>query len=69
MCTAHSIKMSLLDYNEVCAMLGGISHHQLKRLRLGHLIAVVRLGRRTVRYRREDVESLVDRMRVKALWE
>lgn len=58
----------LLD-NAGAAEFLGVSLAELKTLRLRRMIPVVRLGRRTLRYRPADLESFIARVRVPALWE
>ena len=42
---------------------------KLKELRLRREIAFLRLGHRTIRYRRDDLEAYLSRIRVAAVWE
>ena len=61
--------MTRLLNNEQAAELLNVSIYELKRLRNSRALAVVRVSRKTPRYRVEDVEAFIERRRVAAVWE
>jgi hypothetical protein len=46
-----------------------VTSEKLKELRLRREIPYLRLGHRTIRYRRDDLEAYLSRIRVAAVWE
>mgnify|MGYP003715913115 CR=1 FL=1 len=51
---------NLLSRTEVCAELG-ISKRTLRRYELAGMVSSVRLSKRSIRYRRQDIEQMLNR--------